>query len=255
MKMYSLSFAQSWPSFAAFAWLGSTLPRLLAAVALGGLPLAAWMIWPLANPVGTPYIKPFAAVYQVPDGDIQIEYVNPHNFRLAFSGGSETLVSAGRLYVVQKRAGYRDTALLISDSVQRKADQALQAPTLRRLDHAAISSNLLAAGTNGLYAATLQRPGALRSTDMIVAKDPQLAQAQLIMRETLLQMNMSLCSNAVQYLLAWWVPEFTRNGYAVISTASGVSLKSPPNITGASKSIELNPQALIQDYRIVSTQQ
>jgi hypothetical protein len=198
-------------------------------------------------------VKPFKTSYQVPDGEIQVEYVDEKNFRLAYNGNSETLVSAGRIYVVLKRAGFADTVLLVSDEAQRKADEALPVPSIGPVDAVtllAIHTGTSARAAESLYTAKLQRPGALRSTDVIVSRDQQLAHAQLVMRETLLQMDMRLCSNAVQYLLAWWVPELTRNGYAVISTATGLQQKNRPVQLPLNSSIAPPAGPVVQDYRI-----
>ncbi|MGL4576395.1 MAG: hypothetical protein ACRCV9_16545 [Burkholderiaceae bacterium] len=96
----------------------------------------------------------------------------------------------------------------------------------------------------------MQRPGALRSTALTVAQDAALAHAQLVMRETLLSMDMSLCSTAVQYLIAWWVPELTRQGYAVLTTAGGLAMTSAPGVLPAGASLSLPADAVVQDYRI-----
>jgi hypothetical protein len=223
--------------------LGIAAAVLLAIATLTSAMLIGLNAWPALFDADQVPVKPFKSSYQAPDGEIQVEYVDEKNFRLAYNGSSETLVSAGRIYVVLKRAGFADTVLLVSDEAQRKADEAFPAPPIRRVDAATLAvtdTGTSAHAAESLYTAKLQRPGALRSTDVIVSRDQQLAHAQLVMRETLLQMDMRLCSNAVQYLLAWWVPELT----------TGLQQKNRPVQLPLNSSIAPPAGPVVQDYRI-----
>ncbi|MGL4576396.1 MAG: hypothetical protein ACRCV9_16550 [Burkholderiaceae bacterium] len=129
--MHTLQFIFKLHDLRAFA-LRVLAAAIACAVALGALPA-----WRIAQAWLAPTVQPFTAQFQVPEGVIRVDYVDEKNFRLALDERSETLVREGRVYVVQKRAGMRDTVLLLADQVQRKVDVQHPAPSMQHADGAA----------------------------------------------------------------------------------------------------------------------
>jgi hypothetical protein len=216
----------------------------------------------------TPAKESFTATYRVQEQTVRVDFEDAANFRFVVNGGA-TVVRNGAMYVLLDRRGAPPVVLLVADraraNVRAGKVTAASSTPVGGGARAAVSPQplnpaSLAATTNwgklsaALHESSFQRAGALRSTQIVTAKDGSFAFAQQIMRQTLASMDMSLCGSSVQNLVAWWVEEMTEIGHAVVSTSGGIALQSALTRLEMASNTWLPPEAAVEDYRIVATQ-
>jgi hypothetical protein len=204
------------------------------------------------------HATPFSATFYVPgSGNVQLDFFDESNFRLAAfastqSAASETIIVDGNIYLLlPARPPLAETSglLRIGALARRSAVPPLSAaPALRKTR---TSDAVLAIWQIGgsVQDASVARAGPIGvPIDVTLAKHAALARAQFVIYQTLRPaMDMSLCGDGINSLTAWWPPEITGAGFAILATTAGVRLD------GAIRPLDQRPalpvSMPIQDYR------
>lgn len=169
----------------------------------------------------------FSATFATPRGaHVVLDYWGERDFRLASPrGGVETWVVDGRIHLVIAPSlafGGRGRTIVVGDLAERPARP--PPPGTDAWSWSAPSPG----GASGLPGVVLREvrggPGAAPSLQ--VADEPRLAEAQFTIEQTLRPaMDMALCGDAVNALLAAWPAALTGRGWAAVGSPSGVALE------------------------------
>jgi hypothetical protein len=194
--------------------------------------------------------------YRVQRDRVRVEFQDRQNFRFVASDGAQTIIKDGAIYLIVKQTGRPDSVILVSD--RRTANSALDAP-IKVSKTVALSAkerkNLAVYEKQGapqLHRTSLQYRDKATSLVITSLKNATLASAQLAMRETLMEMDMTMCGATVQALVAAWVPELTRQGHAVLSTNTDIEISALPTQAQSANRMALPNGQPVQDYRLPS---
>lgn len=199
----------------------------------------------------------FTTVFQVAGQRVQVDFQDAKNFRFVSADGTQTIVHNGAVYLAFGGDGAATNVFFVQDASARAPQPSAYEPP-RASVRPVRTSNLPAelAGKWRLPAGVVhqtifQRPGALRSTVITSAHSASFARAQQSMRTRLNAMDMSVCGASVRDLVAWWVPEMTEIGHAVIATETGIALEDPPSKLKMPSASWLPKGKEIADYRVL----
>jgi hypothetical protein len=203
------------------------------------------------------HAAPFTATFYVPEsGRVQLDFFDERNFRLTSYANresiqNETIIVDGTIYLLlPPRPPFAETngLLRIGALVARPANAPTFTPTLRitRTPTAVLKIWQINADVKD---ASLSRAGPIGvPIEVTLARHPMLARAQFAIHQTLRPaMDMSLCGDGINNLTAWWSPDATGAGYAILATTAGVRLD------GAIRPLDQRPalpaSMPVHDYR------
>lgn len=206
--------------------------------------------------ISTAEATPFTATFHVPgSGRVQLDFFDAQNFRLASfapnqSVANETIIVDGRIYLLlPARPPLAETSGLLRIGALADAPRrTYTAPTLRNTRTPEAVLNLWQIG-EAVQDASITRAGPIGiPIDVTLARHAALAHAQFAIHRRLRPaMDMSLCGDGINNLTAWWPPDVTGAGYAILATTAGVRLD------GAIRPLATRPvlpaSMPIQDYR------
>lgn len=202
------------------------------------------------------HAAPFTAIFHVPgSGRVQLDFFDEQNFRLVSyapnqSTANETIIVDGRIYLLlPARPPLAETSgLLRIGALATATPRSYAAPTLRKTRTPEAVLTLWQIG-EPVQDASVTRAGPIGiPIDVTLARHAALAHAQFAIHQRLRPaMDMSLCGDGINNLTAWWPPEVTGAGLAILATTAGVRLDGPIRTLGARPSLPASMP--IQDYR------
>jgi hypothetical protein len=162
-----------------------------------------------------------SATYQLASGTVRVEYFDDHAFRLYSTTGHDALVVNGKLYAVKGDQPY------FVDAFRRRnvTTSSEGVPVIR----ATTSTSAEVARDDGLrlYSAEVLRYGGLSRLSFLLARDNAFANAQHAMHRMLSAMDLSRFGDDIRTLVALWLPELTREGYAILESGDRLRLSAP----------------------------